>query len=138
MTRIALIFLTRPDGCWFIHQRRSDKRIYPDRFGLGAGGRIEPAETPEAGAARELWEETGLRLPLQAVGSFWFEDGPIQHTVYLFTASTSAVLTNHEAEWQAVDWASPAQIESLLADERLCPDTAQAWRLLQRLHCRAR
>jgi 8-oxo-dGTP diphosphatase len=41
----------------------------------GFGGKVEPGETPAQAAARELWEETGLRVPvetLEPVGKFTF------------------------------------------------------------------
>jgi 8-oxo-dGTP pyrophosphatase MutT (NUDIX family) len=129
VARIAMIFLRRPDGRWLIHQRRPDKRTYPSLHGLGAGGRIEPGESPAEGAARELWEETGLRMPIRAVTDFAFADGAVRHHVYLFEGTTGASVPNHEAEWVRVAWVTAAAVDRLSAAGQLCPDTAQAWAL---------
>jgi 8-oxo-dGTP pyrophosphatase MutT (NUDIX family) len=43
------------------------KRIKPPLWSL-PGGRIEPGETPEAAAARELMEETGVTAEIVAGG----------------------------------------------------------------------
>lgn len=132
MTRIAMIFLDDGAGRWLVHQRRADKRTYPSLHGIGAGGRIEPGESPEQGAARELWEETGLRSPISAVADFAFEDGPLRHHVYLFTATADAAVANHDEEWQRIAWASAAEVDRMASAGQLCPDTAVGWAALRR------
>jgi 8-oxo-dGTP pyrophosphatase MutT (NUDIX family) len=122
-----MIFLRDDRGRWLIHLRRSDKQTYPDLCGIGAGGRIEQNETPADGAARELWEETGLRVPLTAVTDFPFEDGAVRHHAYIFTATADTPITNHDAEWQHIAWVSAAEVDALAAAGRLCPDTALGW-----------
>jgi ADP-ribose pyrophosphatase YjhB (NUDIX family) len=48
------------------------------RYWMTVGGGLYAGETPAAGAARELFEETGLRLPPEALG------GPVWHDVVEF------------------------------------------------------
>jgi 8-oxo-dGTP pyrophosphatase MutT (NUDIX family) len=60
MSEIAAIILRNRRGGYFVHQRSASKRLYPNLYGLGAGGRIEFGEEPLAGAVRELREETGI------------------------------------------------------------------------------
>jgi 8-oxo-dGTP pyrophosphatase MutT (NUDIX family) len=61
------------DRGWILLQERDEHApIDPERWGL-AGGHLEPGESPEAGAYREVEEETGVRLPpgtLEPVDSF--------------------------------------------------------------------
>jgi 8-oxo-dGTP pyrophosphatase MutT (NUDIX family) len=58
---------------WILMQERDEHaRIDPDVWGL-SGGHLEPGETPDEGALRELEEETGVRLDpaeLHEVGAF--------------------------------------------------------------------
>lgn len=78
----TLVFVVRNGRILLIHKKR----------GLGAGkinapgGRLEPGETPEAGAARELREELGVRAGcLVQLGEhrFQFVDGYSIH-VHVF------------------------------------------------------
>ncbi|WP_374455119.1 NUDIX domain-containing protein [Nocardioides sp.] len=58
---------------WILLQERDEHaRIDPDVWGL-SGGHLEPGETPDVGALRELEEETGVSLEpadLREVGAF--------------------------------------------------------------------
>jgi 8-oxo-dGTP pyrophosphatase MutT (NUDIX family) len=51
----------------------------PDhRYWFTPGGGLDPGETPAEGAARELYEETGLRVPAASLGA------PVHHEVTEF------------------------------------------------------
>ena len=53
--------LVDAEGRVLLQERDEHAPIDPDRWGL-SGGHLEPGEDPEAGAYRELEEETGVRL----------------------------------------------------------------------------
>ena len=83
----TLVFVIRAGQVLLIRKKR----------GLGAGkinapgGRIEPGESPAAGAARELHEEIGVRAgPLTRLGDhrFQFVDG---YSIYVHVFRTSAI-----------------------------------------------
>lgn len=53
--------------------KREDFRVW-----VLPGGRLEPGETPEEGAMREVEEETGYRIAIDRyVGSYTIPDGPL-------------------------------------------------------------
>jgi 8-oxo-dGTP pyrophosphatase MutT (NUDIX family) len=52
-----------------LQERDEHAPIDPERWGL-SGGHLEPGEDPEAGAYRELQEETGVRLPAGTLEEF--------------------------------------------------------------------
>jgi 8-oxo-dGTP pyrophosphatase MutT (NUDIX family) len=62
------VLLVDPQGAVLLQERDEHAPIDPDRWGL-SGGHLEPGETPEAGAYREVEEETGVTL----------EPGTLQH-----------------------------------------------------------
>ncbi len=66
--RYTVIFV-RCAGRWlFVRHRERQTWECP-------GGHIEPHETPLAGAARELYEESGLRCPIIPVSEYYAADG---------------------------------------------------------------
>jgi 8-oxo-dGTP pyrophosphatase MutT (NUDIX family) len=70
--RFAAVVLVDARGWILLQERDEHAPIDPERWGL-AGGHLEPGESPEAGAYREVEEETGVRLPpgtLEPIDSF--------------------------------------------------------------------
>jgi 8-oxo-dGTP pyrophosphatase MutT (NUDIX family) len=55
------VLLVDAEGRVLLQERDEHAPIDPDRWGL-SGGHLEPGEEPEAGAYREVGEETGVRL----------------------------------------------------------------------------
>jgi 8-oxo-dGTP pyrophosphatase MutT (NUDIX family) len=59
--RFACVILVNAEGAVLLQERDEHAPIDPSRWGM-SGGHLEPGEDAEAGAYRELAEETGLRL----------------------------------------------------------------------------
>jgi 8-oxo-dGTP pyrophosphatase MutT (NUDIX family) len=60
--RFGCVLLVDADGRVLLQERDEHAPIDPDKWGM-SGGHLDPGEDPEAGAYRELEEETGVRLP---------------------------------------------------------------------------
>ncbi len=85
---------------------------HPWRAWVPPGGRVEPGETPREGAARELFEETGLRVELLgepaavAVRAFHPELPPTLSLSYAAVVPASTPLTGEDgqqASWMRLD-----------------------------------
>ena len=90
---IALVLLVDPSGAVLLQHRDEDAAASPNQWSL-PGGHLEPGETPEEAARRELLEETGLAAdelhPLWS-GPRPSEDGfPHTVTVHAFCGTTEA------------------------------------------------
>ena len=55
------VVLVDPSGAVLLQERDEHAPLDPERWGL-TGGHLEPGEDPRTGAARELEEETGIRV----------------------------------------------------------------------------
>ena len=90
---VALVLLVDPSGAILMQHRDGNAPVSPYQWSL-PGGSIEPGETPEQAARRELREETGLtagELHLLWSGPRPHEEGfPHTVTVYVFRGATDA------------------------------------------------
>lgn len=90
---IALVLLVDPSGAVLLQHRDEHAAASPNKWSL-PGGHLEPGETPQEAARRELLEETGLTAdelhPLWS-GPRPSEDGlPHTLTVHVFRGDTRA------------------------------------------------
>ena len=88
------------------------------------GGGLEPGESPAAGAARELYEETGLRVSPDALGE------PVWHQVTTFQFNTLWYRQEQEFFRLRVDsWTvDPGGLD---AEEQYCINGHHWWSLEQ-------
>ncbi|MFI5911588.1 NUDIX hydrolase [Dactylosporangium sp. NPDC051541] len=57
--RVAVVFLVDPQGRVLMQHRDQHAKVSPNQWAM-PGGKIEPGESPEEAARREVGEETGL------------------------------------------------------------------------------
>ena len=126
---IVIVIVRHPvDGRLFVHQRSATKKTFPLFYGIGAGGHREVGETIEAGAARELREETGLETSIQYL--FTTEtvaEGRPQLDYVFETVADIFHLPAHD-EWCWSGWMGREELDALLKEGKLCTDTSENWR----------
>jgi 8-oxo-dGTP pyrophosphatase MutT (NUDIX family) len=81
-------------------------------------GRIDAGEAIEAGAAREVLEETGWRPgPLTRLGTYFPNNGVADTTFHLFVAA-GASLVGEPTDWsesERVEWVDVARVRAAIA-----------------------
>ncbi|MEU4482655.1 NUDIX domain-containing protein [Micromonospora sp. NPDC023966] len=90
---VALVLLVDPSGAVLLQHRDEHAPVSPNQWSL-PGGHLEPGETPEQAARRELLEGTGLTVgelhPLWT-GPRPYEEGfPHTVTIHVFRGATDA------------------------------------------------
>ena len=98
-----VLMLKRPEGC----------HSFPGMWSL-VSGKIEPGETPEQAARREIVEETGLKVgaPDASTRPVHVREGSVLWRVhpFLFRLDSAEPVLNDENE--AFEWVSPEDIQS--------------------------
>ncbi|MET7547096.1 NUDIX domain-containing protein [Streptomyces sp. NPDC005500] len=79
------------------------------------GGVLELTEAPEEGVAREVWEETGIRVEVDEL------TGVYKNTTHgivalVFRCKPSGGTERTSAESTAVDWLTPAEVAERMAE----------------------
>lgn len=122
---VAVVILKDDEGNYFIHQRCATKSLFPNLWGVGAGGKVEPGEPPHDAALRELWEETGCAPHIQHRFDLEYRDDDLLSEIHVFEAAVDrADLGFHESEWQAARWCTESELKELTNTTGvLCPDT---------------
>jgi len=124
ITKGAIIIIRNTKGQFFVHQRNSNKKNFPNLFGLGAGGHIEEGETPEMAAKRELFEETGLKTDLKYLFQITYESKDFTNEMEIFETETDLEkLETDNGEWQWSEWMEKEEVDDLVKENKLCPDT---------------
>lgn len=126
----ASIVLVDARGWVLLQERDEHPVIDPEKWGF-PGGHIEPGETPQAAAYRELEEETGLivapgELESVAVTTLVHPDSPHLDTVHLFAGATRATDDDIQlGEGRRIIFVAPDHARSLDLGQgavRLLPD----------------
>ncbi|MGC4866262.1 NUDIX hydrolase [Micromonospora sp. DT53] len=90
---VALVLLVDPSGAVLLQHRDENAVVSPGQWSL-PGGHIEPGESPEEAARRELLEETGLTV--SELHPLWSGPRPYEAgfahtvTVHVFRGTTTA------------------------------------------------
>ena len=129
--RSVHIFIFNARGELYLQKRSPAKDQYPEHWDSSAAGHLDPGETPEEAAHRELGEELGIRADLTAV--YRHPAGPETgwEFVTLFTGTGDGPIHLNLAEATEGKFYTTTEVETLLNDlqERVAP----GFRLLYRL-----
>jgi isopentenyldiphosphate isomerase len=135
--RVTSTFVFDPDGRLFVHRRTKSKDVYPGLHDVAVGGTVMSGESFTSNARRELEEELGVRgVPLYWLFAHRFQDEATNSRIEVFACVYGGAMTFQPEEVDEGFWAELPLVQGLIDSERVCPDSAQAWRLY-REQCQA-
>ncbi len=136
--------LVRNDGAVLIVARDEDGRFVMineyryvnDRMSLSvAAGGIEPGETPEESAARELSEESGYEAgTILSVGTCGSAPAIVDETLHIFFATDLKKVGEHDGEVSEVLSMTASEIDDAVRDGRIWDSHAIAAWYMTKLH----
>ena len=135
MHRSAQVLVFNSEGELFLQKRSAYKDEFPGLWDSSAAGHVNPKETYEECARRELAEELGIDQAPELEPVFHI---PASETTgwehcSVFRCRYDGPLTLQEEEVDEGTWVSPAEMDRLVADANapLTPAIRRIWRRLR-------
>jgi isopentenyldiphosphate isomerase len=117
-------------GQLFVHQRTSDKDIFPSYWDVAIGGVLSAGEEYDSGARRELSEELGVTgVPLRRMFPMRYEDRQNRIHGRVYSCTVEGAVRLQASEIAAGDWMDLDVVLERAERDRFCPDGLQALRL---------
>ncbi|MDH4120264.1 MAG: NUDIX domain-containing protein [Deltaproteobacteria bacterium] len=130
--RVSSTLVTRADGRVFVQKRTLTKDVFPGLWDVFVGGTVASGETFEQNARRELGEELGIfGVPVLHLLDHTYRGPQTQAHIRVFTCRWEGPVTLQPEEVAAGHWAEPQEVDQLIAQGELCPDSAQGWGLVK-------
>lgn len=111
----VLCYLKRQGQTLMIHRNRKPGDVHRGRWNT-LGGKMEPGETPEECAIREVFEESGLQVRnprLRGVITFPEFDGEQDWLVFVFTCTDFTGETTRQCPEGTLHWVNDDDLPTL-------------------------
>jgi 16S rRNA (adenine1518-N6/adenine1519-N6)-dimethyltransferase len=128
--RSVHIFIFNARGELYLQKRSPAKDQYPEHWDSSAAGHLDPGETPQEAAHRELGEELGIAAALTAVYRHPACPETGWEFVTLFTGAGNGPIRLNREEATEGKFCTPAEVAALLKDP--AQKVAPGFRLLYR------
>ncbi|MCD6320495.1 MAG: NUDIX domain-containing protein [Candidatus Desulfofervidaceae bacterium] len=131
--RAVHIFVFNLEGKLFLQKRAPNKDQHPDKWTSSASGHVDPKETYEKAAYRELKEELALEVPLKKV----FKVNACKETdgehVVLYEAQTDFLPFPNRAEISEAKFYTLEEIQNMIEEnqEAFTPSFIYLFKLYQ-------
>ena len=140
--RAFSLLIFNPAGELLLQQRAASKQLWPLYWSNSCCSHPRRSETMETAIHRRLYEELGLRCPLQFLFKFQYQAqfdaaGAEQELCSVFVGRTSGPLRIDPNEIRAYRWISPAALQAELAGsgaDRFTPWFMMEWERICRDH----
>jgi isopentenyl-diphosphate delta-isomerase type 1 len=126
--RAVHIFVFNSQGEMFIQRRSAEKDRHPLKLDSSAAGHVDPGESYETTARRELGEELGIKAPVKRVLAVKAQALTDQEHVVLFSVVTDEQPVPDESEIVWGEFVTRERLTALMKDDPA--DFVPAFRLL--------
>ncbi|WP_416981817.1 NUDIX hydrolase [Streptomyces sp. T028] len=125
--RVATIVCRDEQGRFLVHRRPDHVSRFPGQYNWLLGGAAEAGESYEAAAARELFEELGVRAAPRLVLKFLCEGviSPYWLGLHEVVVTTAIRPDPREVSWHA--WLTGPELEALTRHPEFVPDAREAY-----------
>ncbi|MBQ8894964.1 MAG: 8-oxo-dGTP diphosphatase [Clostridia bacterium] len=113
MIDTTLCYLEQNECYLMLHRIKKEKDVNKDKW-IGVGGKLEPGETPEQCARREIWEETGLtaeNLEYRGIVDFRCTGWPDERMYLFWSDSFTGALK--ECDEGTLEWVPKEKMDTL-------------------------
>lgn len=119
MHRVVHVLVFNSEGKLFLQQRSMNKDVAPGKWDTSVGGHVDPGETLEDAAMREMEEELGIRPNLEFLYSYVHSNDYETEQVHTFRSTHDGTLTCNKDEIDAVRPWSIEEIQETLGNGTL-------------------
>ncbi len=114
--RAVHLFVFNPEGQIYIQRRSDSKDRHPGKLDSSAAGHVDPGETYEQTAIRELEEELGIKAEVKEVLRVPASEETDNEHVVLFEVMTEAEPSPNAEEIQWGGFMSPERVTQLMEE----------------------
>lgn len=122
-------------ACWnsagqiFVHQRSSEKDVFPNRYDMFVGGVVMAGESYDAAALRELQEELGIYgVEPEFLFTCLYRGAESQAHIHVYRVRWDGPLALQQSEIQGGGYVDPQALGRAIAEGLdVVPDGAQCW-----------
>jgi 8-oxo-dGTP pyrophosphatase MutT (NUDIX family) len=107
------------------HRRAAWKDVWPSYWDVAFGGVVDPGESWEGAARRELREEAGIEVDeLVELGAGTYEDEDVRIVGRIYVATSDGPFRFGDGEVDEVVHVPWAELRGWMGERTCCPDTA--------------
>lgn len=114
--RAVHIFLFNSAGELFVQKRAKCKKEHPGKYDSSAAGHVDAGEGYDSAAGRELYEELGIRAPLEKVAYIKACSDTDNEFVWFYIARSDDEITIDKNEIEQGYYWSLATVKNMVAE----------------------
>ncbi|HJT45360.1 MAG TPA: NUDIX domain-containing protein, partial [Chthoniobacterales bacterium] len=129
--RAVHILIFNPSGEVFLQLRSRTKDRHPLKWDSSAAGHVNAGESYEKAADRELFEELGIRTPLQQVAKLAASDKTDQEFIRVYQGRYDSSMNLNSCEIESGNYFSPQLVDRWIKarPNEFAPGFVECWRV---------